>query len=80
MVMTTMKAIRVYEFGDSKQLKFESNVLIPQLEDSQVIVEVKAVGVNPIDPYVRNGGFGPQPFPTSQAWTLQGTLRQLEEM
>ena len=62
-VMATMKAIRVHQFGDSKQLKLESNVPRPQPDDDQVLVQVKAVGVNPLDPYVRTGGFGPQPFP-----------------
>lgn len=75
MVMATMKAIRVHEFGDSKQLKFESSVPIPQLDDNQVIVEVKAVGVNPIDPYVRNGGFGPQPFPYIPGMDFAGNVK-----
>ena len=70
-----MKAIRVHQFGSSKELKFESNVPIPQLGDNQVLVNVKAVGVNPIDAYVRTGGFGPQPFPYIPGMDFAGTVK-----
>ena len=75
--MATMKAIRVYEFGDSKKLKFENNVPIPRVNDDQVLVEVKAVGVNPIDPYVRIGGFGPQQFPYIPGMDFAGTVKSV---
>ena len=73
--MATMKAIRVHNFGDSKELKYEINVPRPKPDDNQVLVQVKAVGVNPIDPYVRTGGFGPQPFPYIPGMDFAGIVK-----
>ena len=72
-----MKAIRVHSFGGSEQLKLESCVPRPQPEDDQVLIKVKAVGVNPIDSYVRTGGFGPQPFPYIPGMDFAGTVEQV---
>lgn len=75
--MTTMKAVRVHKFGDSKQLKYETNVARPQPADDQVLVKVRAVGVNPIDAYVRTGGFGPQSFPYIPGMDFAGIVEQV---
>ena len=75
--MATMKAIRVHNFGDSKELKYETNVPRPTPDDNQVLVEVKAVGVNPIifllliPIYIRTGGLRLQPFPYILGMDLQ---------
>ena len=76
--MATMKAIRVYKFGDSKEMKFELNVSRPRLTDNnQVLVKINAIGVNPVDAYVRIGGFGPLPFPYIPGMDFAGTVEQL---
>ena len=72
-----MKAIRVHQFGDSKQLKLENNVPIPQVGDNQVLVSVKAMGVNPLDVYVRTGGLGPQPFPYIPGMDFAGIVKKV---
>jgi len=49
-----MKAILVKEFGEPEVMKFE-DVPTPVIGDSQVLVRVKAAGVNPVDTYIRAG-------------------------
>jgi NADPH:quinone reductase len=55
-----MKAIRIHEFGGPEVLKLEE---VPDLEPGtgQVLVRVKAVGVNPVDTYIRAGGHAVKP-------------------
>jgi NADPH2:quinone reductase len=57
-----MKAIRVHEFGGPEVLKLE-DAPEPRPEAGQVLVRVKAAGVNPVEAYIRTGGYGPVPFP-----------------
>lgn len=49
-----MKAIRVREFGGPEQLKLEE-VADPQAGQGQVVVRAHAVGINPVDTYIRSG-------------------------
>ena len=49
-----MKAIIIREFGSPEVMKIEE-VSIPKVEASQVLVRVKAAGVNPVDAYIRSG-------------------------
>lgn len=53
-----MKAIRVHEFGKPEVMRLEE---VPNLkpEPGQVVVRVHAVGVNPVDTYLRSG-FNPK--------------------
>jgi NADPH2:quinone reductase len=51
-----MKAIRVHEFGGPQVLKLEE-VPDPTAGPGQVIVRVKAVGINPVDTYIRTGAY-----------------------
>lgn len=55
-----MKAIRVHEFGGPEQLKLEE-VPDPQPGPGQVVVRVRAVGVNPVETYVRTGTYAFKP-------------------
>src|ERR1700704_4452886 len=52
-----MKAIRVHEFGGPEVLKLEEGD-DPQPGPAQVVVRVKAAGVNPYDTYMRSGAYG----------------------
>ncbi len=55
-----MKAIRVHEFGDPKVMKLE-DVPDPKAGPGQVVVRVRAIGVNPVEAYMRSGNYPRQP-------------------
>ncbi|XP_061747401.1 quinone oxidoreductase-like isoform X1 [Nerophis ophidion] len=56
-----MKAIRVSEFGAPSVLKLHTDLKVPQPGKSQVLIGVRACGVNPVETYIRAGTFGRQP-------------------
>src|SRR5580658_3474698 len=55
-----MKAIRVHEFGGPEVLKYEE-IPTPQPEAGQVLVKIRAAGVNPYDTYMRSGTYAIKP-------------------
>lgn len=55
-----MKAIRVHEFGGPEVMKLEE-VPDPQPGPGQVVVRIKAAGVNPVDAYIRAGMYARKP-------------------
>ena len=55
-----MKAIIVREFGAPEVLKLEETVDL-QPNENQILVRVKAAGVNPVDTYIRSGQYANQP-------------------
>jgi NADPH:quinone reductase-like Zn-dependent oxidoreductase len=50
----TMKAIQLYEHGDPEVLRYDDAPL-PEPQPGEVLVRVRAVGVNPPDWYLREG-------------------------
>jgi NADPH:quinone reductase len=60
-----MKAIRIKEFGGPEVMKLEE---VPDLKPGagQVVVRLRAVGVNPVDTYIRAGTYPRKP---SLPWT-----------
>lgn len=57
-----MKAIRVHQFGEPSVLRFE-DAPDPQPGPGQVVVRASAVGVNPVEVYIRSGTYGQRTFP-----------------
>lgn len=55
-----MKAILVREFGAPEVMKL-AEIPIPEPGENQILVRVKAAGVNPVDTYVRAGGYAIKP-------------------
>ena len=55
-----MKAIRVHQFGDPSVMKIEE-VPDPVAGPGQIVVRVKAAGVNPVDTYIRAGQYAALP-------------------
>ncbi|OUL23945.1 quinone oxidoreductase [Nostoc sp. RF31YmG] len=49
-----MKAIRIYQFGEPEVMQL-LEIPDPVVGDHQVLVQVKAAGVNPLDTYLRAG-------------------------
>jgi NADPH2:quinone reductase len=55
-----MKAIVVRAFGGPEVLKIE-DVPAPAVSAGQILVRVRAVGVNPVDTYIRSGTYARKP-------------------
>ncbi len=55
-----MKAIRVHQFGGPEVLRLEE-VSDPQPAPGQVVVKVRAAGVNPVEAYIRTGTYASKP-------------------
>src|SRR5262245_13772464 len=55
-----MKAIRVSEFGGPEVLKLQE-VPDPKPDSGQVLIRVKAAGINPVDTYIRSGTYPRKP-------------------
>ena len=51
-----MKAIRVHEFGGPEVLKLEE-VPDPQPGPGQLVVRIRAAGINPVEAYIRTGTY-----------------------
>ena len=69
-----MKAIRVHEFGGPEVMKLEE---VEELSPGtgQVLVRVKAAGVNPVDTYIRSGGYAVKPpLPYTPGIDAAGTV------
>jgi len=55
-----MKAIRVHEFGPPSVMKLEE-VADPKPGAHQLVIDVKAAGINPVDTYIRAGTYAKKP-------------------
>jgi NADPH2:quinone reductase len=69
-----MKAIRVYEFGNPDVMKLEDTE-DPKPGSGQVVVKIYAVGVNPVDTYIRSGVYARRPdLPYTPGMDAAGTV------
>ncbi len=68
-----MQTIRIHEFGGPEVMRPEE---LPDLEPGpgQVVVRVKAVGVNPVDTYIRAGMYPAPPFPFTPGFDAAGEV------
>ena len=57
-----MKAVRVHRFGGPDVLSVE-DVPEPQPGAGQLLLRIAAIGVNPVETYIRSGKYGPRAFP-----------------
>jgi NADPH:quinone reductase len=74
-----MKAIRVHEFGGPEVMRLEE---MPDLKagPGQVVVRTKAVGVNPVDTYIRSGIYGAErPLPCTPGMDAAGIVEYVGE-
>jgi NADPH2:quinone reductase len=73
----TVKAIRVHEFGGPEVMKLEE---VPDLVagPGQVVVEVKAAGVNPVEAYIRTGTYATKPnLPYTSGNDAAGVVKEV---
>ncbi len=68
-----MKAVRVHGFGGPEVLSLE-DVPDPLPGPGQVLVRVAAIGVNPVDTYIRAGKYGPRAFPYTPGSDAAGVV------
>src|SRR5882757_9767103 len=71
-----MKAVVINEYGDAGVLKYEE-VAKPVPADDEVLIQVKATALNPIDSKIRNGylkAIMPIPFPFILGWEASGII------
>ena len=68
-----MKAIRVHAFGGPEVLKLE-DAPDPTPGPGQVLVRIRAAGVNPVETYIRSGIYGPKEFPYTPGSDAGGTV------
>src|SRR5688572_2790034 len=55
-----MKALLVREFGGPEVMKLEE-VPEPSPKAGQILIRVRAIGVNPVDTYIRSGTYARKP-------------------
>ena len=72
-----MKAIRVHEFGAPGVMKIE-DVAEPRPGPGQIVLSVKAAGVNPVDTYIRAGAYAKKPaLPYTPGFDAAGVVESV---
>lgn len=73
-----MKAVRIHEFGDAGVLEYEE-APTPEIKDDQVLIKVRAAGINPVDWKIREGmrrQYVTSPFPLILGRDAAGTVEK----
>lgn len=74
--LTTMKAVRIHQFGGPEVLVYE-DVPVPEPEADEVLIKIKAAGVNPVDWKVRQDGHGwGYKLPFTPGWDISGIIER----
>jgi NADPH2:quinone reductase len=72
-----MKAIRIHAFGGPEVLRLE-DIPAPRPAAGQVLIRVRAAGVNPYDTYMRNGTYAIKPpLPYTPGSDAAGTIESV---
>jgi NADPH2:quinone reductase len=73
-----MKAIRVHEYGGPDKMRLEE-VADPSPGPRQLLITVKAAGINPIDTYIRSGTYARKkpPLPYTPGFDAAGTVESV---
>lgn len=77
-----MKAIRINQYGGIEVLEVNQNALEPKAKSGQVLVEVRAAGINPVDWKIRAGflkEMAPLEFPVTLGGDFAGVVKELGE-
>ena len=76
-----MKAITLDRFGGRDVLKL-TNQPLPEIGPQDILIHVKAAGVNPVDWKIREGllqGRLPHQFPIILGWEASGVVKKVGE-
>lgn len=76
--MAQMYAIRLHQYGAAENLVYEETQR-PEPEAGEVLVRVRAAGVNPVDWKTRNGRgvSGPLEAPIILGWDIAGLIEEV---
>jgi NADPH:quinone reductase-like Zn-dependent oxidoreductase len=72
---SSMKAIVVRYSGSLEVLKYE-DAPRPQPKDDEILIRVIAAAVNPVDVFIREGGFGGHGFPFIPGMDVAGVVEE----
>ncbi|MDQ2052499.1 NADPH:quinone reductase [Natronolimnohabitans sp. A-GB9] len=70
-----MRAVRLHEHGDADVLQVD-DVDRPEPDADELLVEVAAAGVNPVDTYFRDGSYEPVDVPFTPGVDLAGIVTE----
>lgn len=68
-----MRAIRVHQFGEPSVMQLE-DVPDPRPSEGQVLIRAHAIGVNPVDTYIRGGIYGKRDMPYTPGMDAAGVV------
>ena len=72
-----MEAIRIHEFGGPEVMNLETGAAL-QAGPGQILVDVRAAGVNPVDTYIRSGTYAMKPdLPFTPGMDGAGTVAEV---
>jgi len=77
MTPTTMKAVRIHTYGGPEILHYEENVPVPSLKSDDLLIQVRAAAVNPVDWKIREGGLQNilhHTLPLTLGWDVSGEV------
>ncbi|XP_049785712.1 quinone oxidoreductase-like isoform X1 [Schistocerca cancellata] len=78
-LLKMMKAVRIHKFGGPEVLKTET-IPIPSIKHNEVLIRVRAAGINPADTYIRSGGYGLLPeLPAILGKDVAGEVEEVGE-
>lgn len=73
-----MKAIRIHQFGDSRQLSHD-DIDTPHIADDEILIKVVNTSVNPVDWRTRDGYLKdmiPHQLPLTLGWDVAGVVHK----
>lgn len=73
-----MRSIRVHEFGRPENMRLE-DVAVPVPGQGQVLVSIKAIGVNPVETYIRSGSYYKRSLPYTPGTDAGGVIEAVGE-
>jgi len=75
--MTVMKAAQIAQYGDAGVVRIAADARKPSAGEGQVLVEVRAASLNPVDSMIRQGymhAMAPLQFPATLGFDLAGVV------